>query len=52
MENAQTEEMKHFSMDLEFLLRTVPKWRQIAQGILFTNGDIVELAEKAEKKAD
>ena len=52
MENAQTEEMKHFSMDLEFLFRKVPKWREIAQGILFTKGDIVQLAEKAEKKVD
>ena len=52
MQNAQTEEMKHFSMDLEFLLRAKPDWREIAQGILFTKGDIVKLAEKAEKKVD
>ena len=52
MQNAQTEEMKHFSMDLEFLLRAKPQWKKIAQGILFTNGDIVKLAEKAEKEAD
>ena len=52
MDNAQTEEMKHFSMDLEFLLRKKPKWREIAKGILFTTGDIVKLAEKAEKAAD
>jgi hypothetical protein len=31
MEDAQGEEFKHFSMDLEFLLRRVPRWRAIAQ---------------------
>jgi hypothetical protein len=51
MKNAQTEEMKHFSMDLEFLLRAKPEWKEIAQGILFKDGDIIELAEAAEKKA-
>ena len=39
-------------MDLEFLLRQKPVWREILQGILFTSGDIVEKGEKAEKKAD
>jgi len=27
MANAQSEEFKHFGMDLEFLLRRTPKWR-------------------------
>ena len=48
MANAQQEEFKHFSMDLEFLFRAKPKWRAIAQEILFQKGDIVELGEKAE----
>lgn len=48
MANAQKEEMKHFSMDLEFLLRQNAEWREIAKGVLFTEGDIVKLAEKAE----
>lgn len=48
MKNAQTEEMKHFSMDLEFLLREKPEWREIAQGILFKKGDIVEAGEESE----
>ena len=48
MANAVGEEFKHFSMDLEFLLRQKPEWRQIAQGILFKPGDIVERAEQAE----
>ncbi|MBW8769200.1 MAG: hypothetical protein JF589_05570, partial [Gemmatimonadetes bacterium] len=39
MKNAQHEEMKHFGMDLEFLLRKKPQWREVLQGILFTTGD-------------
>jgi hypothetical protein len=49
MENAQQEEFKHFAMDLEFLLRRTAKWRAACQGVLFHDGDIVELGEKAEK---
>ncbi|MEP7072020.1 MAG: hypothetical protein ABI839_06500 [Verrucomicrobiota bacterium] len=52
MENAQKEEMKHFSMDLEWLLRNKPLWREIAHGVLFTDGDIVKVGDKAEEKAD
>jgi hypothetical protein len=52
MENAQLEEFKHFGMDLEFLLRRKPKWRQILQEILFTDGDIVAAGEQAEEDAD
>ncbi|WP_221936681.1 hypothetical protein [Skermania sp. ID1734] len=52
MANALTEEFKHFSMDLEFLLRATPKWRQIARGILFRDGDIVANGENAEEAAD
>ena len=48
MSDAQGEEFKHFSMDLEFLLRRTPAWREIAQGILFQPGDIVEHGEEAE----
>ena len=48
MENAQEEEFKHFGMDLEFLLRRTPKWRVALQTILFSEGDIVELGERAE----
>ena len=51
MRNAQKEEMKHFGMDLEFLLRKKPEWREILQRILFTDGDIVSHGEKAEKDA-
>ena len=52
MRNAQQEEMKHFGMDLEFLLRKRPKWRAILREILFTTGSIVEHGEEAEKDAD
>jgi hypothetical protein len=52
MRNAVGEEYKHFSMDLEFLLRQKPEWREIAQGILFQPGDIVERGEAAEAAAD
>jgi hypothetical protein len=52
MDDAQGEEFKHFSMDLEFLLRRTPKWREIAQGILFTEGDIVQEGEAAEAAAN
>ncbi|MBG0741029.1 hypothetical protein IV500_16780 [Paeniglutamicibacter antarcticus] len=45
------EEYKHFSMELEFLLRAKPKWRAIAQGILFKDGGIVSHGEEAEEAA-
>src|SRR5277367_1201415 len=51
MRDAQGEEFKHFSMDLEFLLRRTPPWRAVAQGILFQEGDIVERGEEAEAEA-
>jgi hypothetical protein len=51
MADAQMEEFKHFSMDLEFLLRRTPAWREIAEGILFQPGDIVAHGEEAEEQA-
>ena len=51
MRDAQGEEFKHFCMDLEFLLRRTPLWRQIAIGILFQEGDIVEHGEESEEAA-
>lgn len=50
MENAQQEEFKHFGMDLEFLLRKKPEWRTILQAVLFTKGNITDLAKKGEEK--
>jgi len=52
MRDAQGEEFKHFCMDLEFLLRKTPLWREIAEGILFQDGDIVEHGEEAEEAVD
>ena len=51
MRDAQGEEFKHFSMDLEFLLRRTPRWREIANGTLFQPGDIVEHGEEAEAES-
>ncbi len=51
MRDALGEEYKHFSMDLEFLLRRTPPWREIARGILFHAGDIAQLGEEAEAQA-
>src|ERR1700761_8943431 len=48
MSDAQGEEFKHFAMDLEFLLRRTPRWREIARGVLFQDGDVVEHGEAAE----
>lgn len=55
MASAQEEEFKHFSMDLEFLIRGQPKWKAVLQAILFHQGDIVELGsagEEAEEKVE
>lgn len=52
MKNALREEYKHFGMDLEFLLRKKPEWREILKGILFKDGDIVEHGEEAEEAMD
>ncbi|MDB5230489.1 MAG: hypothetical protein JWN76_1294 [Chitinophagaceae bacterium] len=52
MQNAQQEEFKHFGMDLEFLLRKMPKWRETLKEILFKEGDIVKLGEKGEEAAE
>ena len=52
MQNAQHEEMKHFGMDLEFLLRRKPQWKKTLQGILFKPGDIVENGDAAEEDSE
>jgi hypothetical protein len=51
MLNAQTEEMKHFAMDLEFIARQLPAFKGILQGVLFKDGDIVAAGEEAEEEA-
>ena len=52
MKNAQKEEMKHFGMDLEFLLRQKPQWRETLKGILFKKGDIVKHGDEAEEASE
>ncbi len=52
MEAAQEEEFLHFCMDLEFLLRRTPKWREAAKRILLTEGSIVERGEEAEEAVE
>ena len=52
MQDAQHEEMKHFGMDLEFILRKMPKFKKTLEGILFKPGDIVENAKKAEESSE
>lgn len=52
MTDAQTEEFKHFAMDLEYLLRRTPVWREIAEGVLFSSGDIAARGDAAEEAAD
>jgi hypothetical protein len=49
MRDAQDEEFKHFSMDLEYLLRRTPLWRKVAQRVLFQPGDITENGDAAEE---
>ncbi len=52
MADAQGEEFKHFAMNLEYLLRRTPRWRAIAEGVLFQEGDIVEHGEAAEAASE
>jgi uncharacterized protein len=52
MRDAQNEEFKHFSMDLEWLLRRSPRWRTVAERILFKPGDILEAGEEGEEAVD
>jgi len=52
MQNAQQEEMKHFGMNLEFLLRQKDDWRTILKAVLFTKGNIVDHAKEGEEKVE
>jgi len=52
MANAQLEEFKHFVMDLEFLFRKMPVWREMGEGVLFKEGSIVENGDTAEGHDD
>lgn len=48
MKHAQEEEFEHFAIDLEWLSRRLPDWREKLKQILFKEGDIVENAEEHE----
>jgi hypothetical protein len=50
MAHAQKEEFIHFAIDLAFLLRKKPKWEAILKTVLFKEGDLIELAERAEEE--
>src|SRR3954463_16674371 len=52
MRDAQNEEFKHFSMDLEDLLRRNPRWRTVAERILFQCRDIREHGQAGEQPVD
>ncbi len=52
MQNAQKEEFKHFSMDLEFLLRKKEDWRVMIKNVVGKPGDIVKNGEMGEDKID
>lgn len=52
MRNEQREEMKHFGMDLEFLIRQKPDWAEVLRGILFEEGDIVAHGKAAEEDVE
>jgi hypothetical protein len=52
MQNSRHEEMKHFAMDLEFLIRRIPQWRETLRGVLFQPGDIVKEADVAEERSE
>ena len=46
--HAQKEEFEHFAIDLEWLTRKVPAWREKLKQILFQEGDILEIAQRHE----
>ena len=52
MRHAQEEEFEHFAIDLEYLSRQLPEWRNALKAILFQDGDIVENAEKYEEEKE
>ena len=49
MRHAQHEEFEHFAIDLEWLSRRMPEWREALKAILFKDGDILENAEQWEE---
>lgn len=52
MVDAQKQEFKRFSLNLEFLLSCKREWRIEVLGVLLKDGDILELGKKAENRAE
>src|SRR5665213_2249019 len=52
MKDAQKEEFKHFSMEIELNCRHKQEWRKVLKVVVMGPGDPVKNAEKAEKDAD
>jgi hypothetical protein len=50
MKNAQKEEFKYFGMDLEFLPRRRPEWREILKLILSSEGVSLKLPREPKSK--
>ncbi len=50
MKHAQEEEFEHFAMDLEYIIRKMPRLREILKAVLFKPGSIIENVEKAEEE--
>lgn len=48
LKEAQAEDMKQFSIGLEFLMRENKEWHNITKSILFKKGDIKTHAKKKE----
>jgi hypothetical protein len=49
LEHNRDEEIEHACMGLEWLRRNMPGWNEQLETYLFTEGDITELEEEAEK---
>src|SRR5665213_1813110 len=49
MKDAQKEEFKHFSMDLEFLLRHKKDWRKILKGVVMVPATSLKTPKKPKK---
>ncbi len=50
--HAQEEEMEHFAIELAWLTKKFPKWKEILQALLFKEGNILENVEKWEEEND
>lgn len=49
LKHAQEEEMEHFAIDLEWLSREMPEFKEVLKGVLFKEGDITDILEEWEE---